>query len=141
MEGSGENGNNIRESMKEFEEEMMKEIFQANSGSQLEDAIAQQDITQLDEKLSDPSAFLEKSESDPNSSDEDISDEEPYFWEPPRIKRSDIFGFKHEIQTLQDNVITPLKFPDEFIIPEEYQQGILLYGLPGIGKSFLAKYL
>ena len=51
---------------------------------------------------------------------------------------SEIAGLQDEVQTLYDQVILPIKRPDLF---EYVPKGVLLYGLPGNGKTKLARAL
>ncbi len=58
----------------------------------------------------------------------------------PNVKWSDVGGLPHAKQELQEAVEWPLKNPEKFkkfgITPPK---GVLLYGLPGTGKTLLAK--
>ncbi len=58
----------------------------------------------------------------------------------PKIKFSDIAGLEEAKQTIQERVVLPLKHKD---IYEKYGKkvggGVLLYGLPGTGKTMFAQ--
>lgn len=51
----------------------------------------------------------------------------------------DVAGLEKAKRSLQEAVILPMKFPQLFDKGRESWKGILLYGSPGTGKSFLAK--
>ncbi|NOZ81826.1 MAG: CDC48 family AAA ATPase [Candidatus Micrarchaeota archaeon] len=62
--------------------------------------------------------------------------------EIPKVRWKDVGGLKDVKQVLKETVEWPLKYPESFkrmgITPP---RGILLYGPPGCGKTFLAKAL
>ena len=57
----------------------------------------------------------------------------------PDVKWDDVVGLEKAKEALKEAVILPLMFPQLFQGKREPWRGILLYGCPGTGKSFLAK--
>ena len=59
--------------------------------------------------------------------------------EKPDVKWSDVAGLEAAKESLKEAVILPVKFPHMFTGNRKPWRGILLFGPPGTGKSYLAK--
>lgn len=59
--------------------------------------------------------------------------------EKPNVKWTDIAGLEGAKEALKEAVILPIKFPQLFTGNRKPWQGILLFGPPGTGKSYIAK--
>ncbi len=71
---------------------------------------------------------------------EDGDDDDDYFMEKPSIGFSDVGGMDRVKQEISMKIIEPLKNPDLYkAFGKKIGGGILMYGPPGCGKTFIAR--
>ncbi|KAJ8375834.1 hypothetical protein SKAU_G00064140 [Synaphobranchus kaupii] len=102
----------------------------------------------LKKEKAPPIKPVKESQSDDKENDSDESDDsekkfqsllQGYFVMEKPIKWSDVAGLEEAKQALKEAVILPIEFPHLFTGKRTPQRGILLFGSPGTGKSYLAK--
>ncbi|XP_067135576.1 vacuolar protein sorting-associated protein 4 [Centruroides vittatus] len=89
----------------------------------------------------------QKKEDDSSESDEEDPDkkkllnqlEGAIIMEKPNVQWSDVAGLESAKEALKEAVILPIRFPHLFTGKRKPWKGILLFGPPGTGKSYLAK--
>jgi transitional endoplasmic reticulum ATPase len=92
-----------------------------------------------------PAEILNKIIVDMNDFQESLKEIEPsamreVLVEVPNVKWTDIGGLAEVKEELQEAIEWPLKYPEIFAhMNTEPPKGVLLYGLPGTGKTMLAK--
>ncbi|MFY0252723.1 AAA family ATPase [Chitinophaga sp. 30R24] len=75
-----------------------------------------------------------------NMDEEEAETENLFLLEKPDINFSDVGGMEREKQEIDLKIIKPLQFPDLYkAYDKKAGGGILLYGPPGCGKTYLAK--
>lgn len=89
---------------------------------------------EIDGHLRRPSA------NDITNDDFDFADDEDYLMEKPSLRFSDVGGMEKVKEEIAIKIIQPLKNPELFkAFGKKSGGGILLYGPPGCGKTFIAK--
>jgi SpoVK/Ycf46/Vps4 family AAA+-type ATPase len=89
---------------------------------------------EIDTHLRRPSA------NDITDDDFDFNDDEDYLMEKPLLRFSDVGGMGKVKEEIAIKIIQPLKNPELFkAFGKKSGGGILLYGPPGCGKTFIAK--
>jgi transitional endoplasmic reticulum ATPase len=89
---------------------------------------------EIDAHLRRPSA------NDITADDFDFDDDETYLMEKPSLRFSDVGGMEKVKEEIAIKIIQPLKNPELFkAFGKKSGGGILLYGPPGCGKTFIAK--
>jgi transitional endoplasmic reticulum ATPase len=87
--------------------------------------------------------YLRLSSTPANISDEeedDLPGDSNYFMERPNIKFADVGGMQRIKEEISLKIIQPLKNPELYkAFGKKTGGGILLYGPPGCGKTFIAK--
>nr|XP_025040003.1 vacuolar protein sorting-associated protein 4A [Pelodiscus sinensis] len=94
---------------------------------------------------------VKESQNDSKGSDSDSEGENPekkklqeqlmgaVVMEKPNVRWNDVAGLEGAKEALKEAVILPIKFPHLFTGKRTPWRGILLFGPPGTGKSYLAK--
>uniref|UniRef100_A0A7M4EM41 Vacuolar protein sorting 4 homolog A n=14 Tax=Archosauria TaxID=8492 RepID=A0A7M4EM41_CROPO len=94
---------------------------------------------------------VKEAQSDSKGSDSDSEGENPekkklqeqlmgaIMMEKPNVRWNDVAGLEGAKEALKEAVILPIKFPHLFTGKRTPWRGILLFGPPGTGKSYLAK--
>lgn len=83
---------------------------------------------------------LRLSSSTANDDEDEHDADGAYFMEKPDLKFSDVGGMKKVKEEIAIKIIEPLKNPDLYkAFGKKIGGGILLYGPPGCGKTFIAK--
>ena len=89
---------------------------------------------EIDSHLRMPSA------NDIAGDDFDFGDDEEYLMEKPLLRFSDVGGMEKVKEEISMKIIQPLKNPELYkAFGKKSGGGILLYGPPGCGKTFIAK--
>lgn len=75
-----------------------------------------------------------------NDKDDDLLNDSGYFMERPNIKFEDVGGMHRVKEEISLKIIQPLKNPELYkAFGKKTGGGILLYGPPGCGKTYIAK--
>ncbi|RYG05144.1 MAG: AAA family ATPase [Chitinophagaceae bacterium] len=93
---------------------------------------------ELDAALRNPG--VNPNDDDFGYEDDNLISDEQYFLEKPSIGFADVGGMKRVKDEISMKIIQPLKNPDLYkAFGKKIGGGILLYGPPGCGKTFIAK--
>jgi hypothetical protein len=88
-----------------------------------------------------PKAPTSKPEKEDNDYDKKLSSslDSAIVTESPNVHWDDIAGLDQAKEELNEAVILPIRYPQLFTGKRKARKGILLFGPPGTGKSYLAK--
>lgn len=130
---SAEGKASIREKCDEYlaRAEKLKEYLKKGKKQPVKDGESR---TKDDKKESD-----EDEGEDPDKKKMQANLEGAIVMEKPNVKWTDIAGLEGAKEALKEAVILPIKFPQLFTGKRVPWKGILLFGPPGTGKSYLAK--
>ncbi|XP_026681668.1 vacuolar protein sorting-associated protein 4B [Diaphorina citri] len=130
---SAEGKQSIREKCDEYlaRAEKLKEYLKKGKKQPVKDGESR---TKDDKKESD-----EDDSEDPDKKKMQANLEGAIVMEKPNVKWTDVAGLEAAKEALKEAVILPIKFPQLFTGKRVPWKGILLFGPPGTGKSYLAK--
>jgi transitional endoplasmic reticulum ATPase len=95
---------------------------------------------EIDSNLRSPGVGMYVSDADFEDENEFFADEKKYFLERPDIDFSDVGGMERIKEEISMKIIQPMKNPDLYkAFGKKIGGGILLYGPPGCGKTYIAK--
>lgn len=113
----------------------------------LKEHLQQKDNKKKPVKADGGGSTKKEGKDDSNSDDDDDPDKKKLLhqlegaivMEKPNVKWADVAGLEAAKESLKEAVILPIKFPQLFTGKRKPWTGILLFGPPGTGKSYLAK--
>ncbi|MFW9991504.1 MAG: AAA family ATPase [Candidatus Odinarchaeota archaeon] len=118
--------------------ETLQKLIAFTRNPQLKDAYYQRAKEYID-RIKEIKGAEKATPSGSAASDDDIDVTAMFSFEKPNIAWEDVAGMDEAKKALKEAVILPMARPDLFKGARKSWKGILMFGPPGCGKSYLAK--